>query len=260
MPTVASKSLRSSSTLDPATQAWIAAVGSSNVSTPRAALVDAMIVGLKADGVWTKLDRLWLFAAENTASALVDMVADTTATPTLGPVFTADRGYAGNGLNAYIDSNLPNNFGTGNFQRNAACYFGWSNTAGMDGGGLFGTFLGTKSQLFPLFTDGTTYGCINSGVWDFAYAGTGETGLYLMNRTGSLDSTLDVNGVQTAVNSTNASTAQSVVPFDALYANAGDQYSSRQCSALGLGGALTPTERVAVYTRTRAYMTAVGVS
>ena len=50
------------------------------------------------DGVWAKLDQIWIFAAENAKSALIDLKGLATATSTGGiaPSFTADRGYTGN--------------------------------------------------------------------------------------------------------------------------------------------------------------------
>ena len=57
------------------TTGWIGKVYElgGTVSSTRRTLVDALISGLKSDGVWPKLDRLWLFAAENATSALVDL-------------------------------------------------------------------------------------------------------------------------------------------------------------------------------------------
>ena len=49
---------------DAAATAWKNQVvtNGGTVSAGRLALVSTMIAGLKADGVWTLLDRLWIFA------------------------------------------------------------------------------------------------------------------------------------------------------------------------------------------------------
>jgi hypothetical protein len=147
--------------MDSATTAWIAAVvaAGGSVSSGRQTIVDDLIAGLKADGVWSKLDRLWLTATENTQSALIDLVATSTATPVNSPTFAANLGYTGsNASNKYIDSNLANNSGTGNYSLNEACLFGWSNTAGMDVGGLVGTGATyVTSGIFPEYTDTNSY-------------------------------------------------------------------------------------------------------
>src|SRR5215475_3606794 len=83
--------------LDAATTAWVAQVvtNGGSVSSGRQTLVDNFIVGAKADGFWTKLDRLWFHWAENQPQALTDMIALTLATAVNSPTFTVDRGYTG---------------------------------------------------------------------------------------------------------------------------------------------------------------------
>lgn len=76
------------------------------VSDARLALISALIVALKAAGVWTLLDRLWLLAAENSQSALIDLVARASATAVNSPTFTADRQYAFNGTTSSISTNF----------------------------------------------------------------------------------------------------------------------------------------------------------
>ena len=82
------------------TTAWVAEVVSNGgtVSAGRQTIVNDLIAGLKADGVWIKLDRLWLFAAEDQPSALTDLVGLTLATAVNSPTFTADEGYTSNGV------------------------------------------------------------------------------------------------------------------------------------------------------------------
>jgi hypothetical protein len=250
--------------LDAATLAWIAAVegAGGSVSTPRRTVVNNLIVGLKSASLFTKLDRLWLFAAENTQSALIDVVATSLAIAQNSPAFAADDGYTGNGSNAWIDSNLANNWGGGNFSQNAACFFAWNNTAGADAGGIAGTETGDRvCSIFPEYTDTNFYGsiCQHSGSFDFAVVNDpAPTGLYLLNRTTSTTATADINGVEVDT-SGETSTALSTNHFSALVGLGGINWSTRQCSGLGLGGSLSSGERVSFYNLLRTYMTAVGV-
>src|SRR4029077_14208111 len=98
------------------------------------------------------------------------------------------RGYTGNGTSSYIQSGLATNFGTGNYAQNSACFFGWSNTSGMDGGGLIGAgLLDRVSCILPEYTDGNLYGTMNTGqtqtyVFSALPNPAGATGLYLINR------------------------------------------------------------------------------
>ncbi len=254
--------------LDAATTAWAAAVVSAGgtASGTRKTLVDNLIVGLKSDGVWSKLDRLWLFAAENTQSALIDIVAASAATATNSPTFTTDLGYTGNNSSMYINSNLANNWGGGNYSRNSACYFGWNNTAGQDVGGLIGTGASNRpAVIFPAYVDGNCYVNISgdpssaTGGFTFATPNSGATGLYLANRTSSNDATIDINGTQLAITSTSASFALTTDNFTALVAAAGTNWSARQISCMGLGGALSSGDRTAINNRIATYMASVGV-
>jgi hypothetical protein len=67
-------------------EVWAAAVVaaggsvSGTLTSGRKKLINDLIMGLMADGVWSKLDRLWLFAAENSQSALIDIKGAVSAT------------------------------------------------------------------------------------------------------------------------------------------------------------------------------------
>src|SRR5262245_18164465 len=239
---------------------WVAAVvaNGGSVSAGRQTIVGNLIAGMKTDGTWTKVDRLWLQDTENTASSLTDIKARALATAVSSPTFTANQGYRGTG-SAYIDSNLANNFGTGNYQHGSACHFAWNNTAGSDTGPIVGTGLTTRvSEIFPAYTDGNCYASIHSGTWDVAFTHSGAAGLYLVNRTASNSMTLDLNGTQIG-SGTLASTSLTSHHFTAMAGSSGLQYATafRQMSIWGFGGGLSSGERVALYNRLNTYRAAV---
>src|SRR4051794_32649168 len=93
---------------DPAVKQWVQAVRSAGgqVSTARAALVEKLVEGLRADGVWPLLDELWVFAAENGMQARTGLKTRVLAAAVNSPPFTTNRGYAGDGLSAYLDLNI----------------------------------------------------------------------------------------------------------------------------------------------------------
>jgi hypothetical protein len=121
--------------LDPSTDLWIAAVVaaggtvSGDATSGRRKVVNDLIVALKAATLWTRLDRLWIFAAENQPSALVDMVALDLATVSgHAPTFTADNGYAGNGSSTYVDTTFNPATQSTNFTLNSGHIAVWDNT------------------------------------------------------------------------------------------------------------------------------------
>lgn len=85
---------------------WLAAVTAAGgaVSVGRVRLIDGLVKSLKDCGVWERLDRLWIFAAENQAQALIDLVGLGRATALNEPSFIADLGYAFDGSTQYIDT------------------------------------------------------------------------------------------------------------------------------------------------------------
>ena len=84
--------------------AVIAAGGT--VSATQKQRVDSLIMGLKADGNWDKLDRLWLYVGESVVQqARIDIRKLSTHT-VLGTPTLAANGYTGNGINSAIITNF----------------------------------------------------------------------------------------------------------------------------------------------------------
>ncbi len=229
------------------------------VSPGRMALVDALIGGLKQDGLWDKLDRLWLFAAENTAQAFVDIRSTNGCTVTNSPVFTVDRGYQKtSNTSSYIDLNFSMNYTPPiNHSQNSACVFAWSNTSGMDGGPLIGLVSSIATRLFPQFTDGNAYYNMNNIGTSGGEAGLGDgTGLWLANRSNSTSTQLYRNGSLVSITTaTSDGTPQGIL---ALNENA-NLYSSRQISCAGIGSSMSAADNVKLSNRLRTHMTAIGV-
>lgn len=82
------------------------------MSTPPASarqlLIDDLVTGLKADGLWSKLLALWVPAAHDAQAARLNWKdpAGVSLSPINAPVFTADQGYKGDGSSAYIDTGV----------------------------------------------------------------------------------------------------------------------------------------------------------
>lgn len=250
--------------LDAATVAWIAAVvtNGGSVSSSRQSLVNTLIVGLKNDGLFSKLDRLWLFAGENTASALTDIIADQLATAVNSPSFVADDGYTGNGSTSYVDSNFSPSTAGGNFAQNSGCLFGWSNTSGtttqpfIGGSGGFSDGL---SRIYTRFSDGFARYAVNSisSSGGVSNATDGATGLYVSNRTGATAQEMFKNG--SSIGSDSTSSAAILSGTFLLDKEGSSSLGTQQGSMMGCGAGLTSTDQNNLYTRLRTYATAVGL-
>lgn len=248
---------------DAETAAWVAAVfavDATVVGGARQTLVNNLIVGLKNDGVWSKLDRLFLFAAATATEARVDIVAAQLATAVNSPTFTTDRGYTGIPANlTYIDSNFaPSTATTPKMVHGDGCIFGWSNTAGADHGAMVG--INGHTRIIPQYDgDNLAYYCIFGG--DVTVSNNpAATGLYLVQESGSFEEyVLDINGSQFSTGNGGDSGVESGNVVALAHSAVPAAMTAREVSCLGFGGALSSGERVAIYTRLRTYMTAVGV-
>ena len=241
---------------DAATTAWVAAVVSAggSVSGGRKTVVNNLIIGLKADGIWTKLDRLWLYAAENSQSALIDIVNLGVTSLQSTPTFTTDRGYTGDGSSKWLITDF--NAATASspkFQQNDAHWGHWNNTNDSSGQGLNGNS-NTVGASFQIYLTALYLRCNdNAG----AIAATNPTGLWVASRQSSSTFGAYRNGsLSETVTATSAAVNNALFLVLDLGAAGG---SPTQVSAYSLGGGLTSTEVGNYYTRIRTYMTAVGV-
>jgi hypothetical protein len=236
------------------TAAWESAVVAAGgaVSSGRKTTVDTLIKGLKTDGVWTKLERLWLFAAENGPSSWKDLTTASNASLINSPSFTTDRGYTGNGTNAYIDSNFNLSTAT-KFVQNSACIFAWSNTSGAEPKAIAGTG-NTVNTIYPNY-GGTSYMAVNSTA-NTQDTAPGSVGLFSITRSGSNATAIYYNGGLIVVG---ADPSSPPVNSNLLFLSESSTFTARQVCCGGAGAHLTATDQSNLYNKLRTYMTAVGV-
>lgn len=232
------------------------------VSLTRRRLVDALIVTLKSLGVWSKLDRLWLLANENTTAAAIDIIALTALTPIGAPVFTTDRGYASAGTGSYIRTNVDVSVVSGlNFQAASACDFAWSVDDAAVSGPIIAAEVNAFNDIYPAFTDGHLYWRINDQNGDVSPAPLNAhcQGLWCATNTG-LNETLYRNGASFSTGTivANVLPSGSITILTRVTGAAGDTFTAN-CACAGFGGFLTATDALNLYNTLRTYMTAIGV-
>ena len=100
---------------------------------PSAALQVAynnLINSLVADGIWSALDVLYVFATSASATALTNLVSSSfTATPVGVPTFTAGVGFSSSGTGNYLTSNYNPHTAGGNLSEDNAFVSVWSGDA-----------------------------------------------------------------------------------------------------------------------------------
>src|SRR5262245_58714994 len=87
----------------------------SGLDTAHTNAYTALIDGLVADGIWSKLDLLHIYATQDSTNALLNLISSSFTGITHGsPTFTADRGFTGvsGSSTVYIDTQFNPNSGT----------------------------------------------------------------------------------------------------------------------------------------------------
>lgn len=257
-----------------AAQAYFSAVqaAGSKVRDDRRPLYDDLIVRLGTQGIWSSLDRLPIFAAEDSVAALVDVRSLVTMTAAGSPTFTADRGYTGTdgSSTVYIDSGFNPSTAGGNYTQNAAHISVWANsdvTSGASGGiaiGLQTNATGSQSNILPEYNDGKSYYRCNDvvAVPSAGIVDATSLGHRLANRSGAAAQQGYKNAVDqsvVAVTSAGLSNGNFMLLGSLTTPATHATGDSHQISAASIGGSLSASNVAAFYGALRAYMTAVGV-
>lgn len=231
----------------------------------RKGVINTLIVGLKAAGIWTVLDAIWLIAAHDAQAARLNWKGDVNNISAVNsPTFTVDRGYAGDGASSYLFLNFDPSANGGVLVLDSAHFAVWNRTNNTNTGpGVITTSSTRRLQTSPRSAANEIGWATNGGnVLSTSTGGsiTTAVGMTLGNRTGSTATQVDRNGVQIG-SSTDVSTGLPVFSptLGALNNNGSPgNFSSREWAFASLGAGLTPQQRQDYYTLIAAYMTAVG--
>lgn len=253
--------------LDPATTAWVNQVvtNGGTVSGGRQTIVNTFIVCLKTNSLFTTLDRYWLFAGENTQSALTDMVNLVSATNS-GATFTANQGYAGDGSSTFVNTNYNPSTNGVNYTQNSAVFGGQDQTNRTTGGNLvvFGAANGAfniVSDLVPFSGSSNTSAFTNSAGAD-SIAATTARGSFIASRTGASAGEIYLNGSGI----TPIASTSSGLPPTAFFVGGVSQggslagASTDQISSFFIASGWNATQAANFETCQNAMMTSIGIN
>lgn len=250
--------------LTPAQQ-WAAAVvaAGGTVSGGRLAVVNTFINALMTANAYALFESIWLFAAENSQSALIDVISRRVATVVNAPTFTIDRGYTGDGATSYINTGFTPSTPS-RYALNSAANGCWIVNARAVGANVaaFGSISAAgQSDLFPFFGDTNTWSTLNSATGDSVTGPTDTKGFWHTDRPNATGHNVWFNGVNKG-NTGRASAGLSTLPFFVCGRNnvgSPASLTTDQIAAFFVGGSLNGKE-VAVYNVFNAYMTSVGAA
>ena len=231
--------------------------------------IATLIDGLVSDGVWAKLDALYVLAQQNATDALLNLVGTSYGMTTVGLLkdvpslrsapFTSYVGF-GPFVAQYLATGFnPSTATSPQFTQNSASFGVWTIASVVEPVSQMGNSIAGssgESHIYNDFTDGNFYARLNNAtVGGVPVPGT--KGLFVGDRASSSAVVPYWNGTAQASQS---STSQAPLnsPFD-VGAATGAGSTGQQLSAAFIGASLGAAGQLALYNRLRTYMTSIGV-
>jgi hypothetical protein len=236
----------------------------SDPGTTRKNLYAALIDSLVSGGVWSKIDALYVLAAPDEATSLVNLKQSSYALTKNGtPTFTADDGFKGttDSTTQYLSTGFTPSTAGGSFAQNSAHLMVWSNESAQVTSAAIGVSVaGSRSVLAPRWSDNNCYYAANCATTPSATS-TDAAGCWIANRSASNAMEIYKDGSSIGTSSA-ASTAlqnqQIYVIAERNPSNVADGYGN-QVSAAGYGGSLSAGEVTTYHSALATYRTGVGL-
>jgi hypothetical protein len=233
-----------------------------------------LIDGLVADGIWTKLDALWIIAAAAAATAHTNLKQTSFTLSAVGGVsFAVDLGYTPvTATSDYLNTNYTPTTASGNMALNSGSmgvYILTNDTAGDNascemGCVLVGDQLVIQTGLFS--STWFAFGCNDAGGNAAVGPGTSR-GMWAISRTaasGAGAKTAYRNGSSITSAGTTSTSMVALPVFIGSNNNNGTTGQGppnpHQYAAAFLGGGLTGAEVTTLSSRINAYMTTLGIN
>ena len=219
--------------------------------------IATLIDGLVSDGVWAKLDALYVLAQQNQTDALLNLIGTSygltlNALEKTPSAFTAYKGFNLAGSSGINTGFIPSSAPSPHFTLNSSSIGGWMYDAVNSNSLMVGTS-NNQTGVYPTFSGGTYYAMSNA-----AYASVAAP---------NIAGWYAADGTATTVNayfngSSLASAAVAPVALDTVQVSMGTGATGNwvgTISAAFIGASLGAAGQLALYNRLRTYMTAIGV-
>jgi hypothetical protein len=232
----------------------------------RKGLINDYIVGLKADGVWSLLDLVYILASHDSQAAGLNAKTPASNTITVSGTitFTTDRGYGpATSAGAGLDTNFNPATAGGNWTQNSASLFSWVNSTISDTAnsvrGTIGNSASTISCLPRTSGDAFTARANAANASTFGTV-ISRLGSRCLSRTASTTTNGQVNGAASGSTSAVVSTAVSSQNVFLLRQGASSDNDYDRLALATLGGGLTSTQMTALHNRSSTFLTAIGAN
>ena len=207
---------------------------------------DQMVRGMIADGDWQTKDIFYVTAAQSAADSLINWINpgthDLTVVNLLAGAFTVNRGWTGNGVNGYLNTNYnPNTDGVNYLQDDASigCYIRTNVLA--ENMYDIGTYDGANASFLKTNNNDRIYTAINDiNLANFVAGNIDSRGFYITSRLLAANFNVYKNKIVTnfVENSTGIPSFNFYI-FSINNSGAPLTYSTKQVSAAFAGGGMT---------------------
>jgi hypothetical protein len=231
--------------------------------TAHAADLTTLICGLVTDGVWPKLDALYVLAQQTQADARLNLVGTNYSLTDVngsGLTFTSYVGFSDFFVhnNALVTNFDPTTAGSPHFTQNSASFGVWIYTSVLENSTQMGNSVSGagSSNLYCKYAGNLFYAQVNDAAVNSIPDIAGGV-FYVGDRSSSSQAIAYINGASQGISpGTSAAPVNSM--FNVGYSPGGSAPSANTLSAAFIGGSLGSLN-LALYNRLRTYMTAVGV-
>jgi len=241
-------------------QAFLNAADITDVTQANA--VNNLVIGMKADSIWTKMKALYPMVGGTAASHKFNLKDPRDLDAAFRLQFNGGwthsvNGALPNGTNAYANTNFtPSVNGTGLNNLHIGYYSRTNNTSLGGEIGIYGppfTLIFTRYNNIAYFGVNGTYPEISN---------TNSSGLFVASRTTSNEVNLFRNNTKLLAASSTSTSSPTYPLFLGAISNsigtAAQNPSDRQCAFSSIGDGLTDAEAANFYTRVQAFQTTLG--
>jgi len=224
----------------------------------RRRLIDNLVRGMKEDGEWSMLDFLHMYAAHAENSSLLNWINPGTfdATNISSTAFEINKGYTGDGVADYLNSNYnPLTQGV-NYTQNDASFGVYINTNVTEDKFDFGYKIGAQFIcLLSGYSGDKAYYRINDAVADYVVS-TDSRGFWIASRTASNVKKLYKDKILVAEDVATSAPRQNQEVYTLCYNNGGSaaSFSTKQVAVDFMGAGLTQTNVNNITDRINTYL------
>jgi hypothetical protein len=259
--TTLGRSIGTQTVSDADAQAFVTNAGI--VDQVEANAINNLVIGMKADGLWTKMKGLWPFVGSTASQHKWNLKDPRDLDAAFRLVFNGGgthsvNGYLPNGTNAYANTFLTPSTSLTLNNSHLSFYSRTNTTVNGVSIGSFNNVFTSANQIQVRWTDGNLYGTIDNAT-ALTVPNTDSIGNYIVTRTANnVIKAFKNNSLIVSNNALSVTLNSRSLFIGARNEGLAVLYDNRQCAFASIGDGLTDTEAANFYTRVQNFNTALA--